>query len=82
MEYAIVTLKLGEKKYDLELPRYMLIGELEAKVLGLLKQQYPVEFLPIQKLRFLSNGKVLEGKNNLDYYQVCSGAVLEGIVSK
>lgn len=80
MEYAIVTILVKNHKYDLELPRFMVISELQDKVLGLFKQQFQELFSDVFKIRFLYDGKALNEDKTLDYYQICSGNIIETIV--
>lgn len=79
MEYAIITLNINGYSFDLELPRFMKIDDMQYQIRLLLNQEISDEFCNCSKIMLLYNGKVLAGSKDLASYKICTGDILEGI---
>lgn len=78
-DYAIITLNIGGYTIDMELPRFMKIGDMQQQMLLLLGQNIPSLVGNHSKILLLYNGKVLDEAKDMAFYKICTGAILEGI---
>lgn len=79
MEYAIITLNINGRSIDMELPRFMIIGDMQQQIRLVLDQNNPGAFNECTKIKLLYNGKVLDDSRDLASYKICSGDILEGL---
>lgn len=77
---VIVTLIIGSKKLDMELPAFLPITDVNARILETLRALYPQAYGGCTAICLRESGTTLAGNRTLAAYGIWDGAVLQGDV--
>lgn len=77
---VIVTLIVGSKRLDMEMPTFLPIGEVNARILETLRTLYPQVYGDCTAIRLCDRGTPLADIRTLASYGIWDGAVLQGSV--
>ena len=76
----IVTLIIGSKKLDMELPAFLPITDVNARILETLRALYPQAYGGCTAICLRECGTTLAGNRTLASYGIWDGTVLQGDV--
>lgn len=77
---VIVTLAIGSKKLDMELPAFLPITDVNARILETLRALYPQVYGGCTAICLCEGGTTLAGNRTLASYGIWDGTVLQGDV--
>lgn len=77
----IVTLIIGSKKLDMELPTFLPITDVNTRILETLRAIYPQVYGGCTAIRLCECGTTLAGNKTLASYGIWDGAVLRGDIA-
>ena len=75
---VIVTLLIGSKKLDMELPAFLLITDVNARILETLRALYPQAYGGCTAICLRECGTTLAGNRTLASYGIWDGTILQG----
>ena len=78
---VIVTLIIGSKKLDMELPAFLPITDVNVRILETLRAIYPQVYGACTAIRLCERGTTLAGNKTLASYGIWDGAVLRGDIA-
>lgn len=78
---VIVTLIIGSKKLDMELPAFLPITDVNARILETLRALYPQAYGGCTAICLRERGTALAGNKTLASYGIWDGAVLRGDIA-
>ena len=74
----IVTLIIGSKKLDMELPAFLPITDVSARILETLRALYPQAYGGCTAICLRECGTTLAGNRTLASYGIWDGTILQG----
>ena len=74
----IVTLIIGSKKLDMELPAFLPIADVKARILETLRALYPQVYGGCTEICLRECGTTLTGNRTLASYGIWDGTILQG----
>ncbi len=74
---VIVTLTIGEEQLDVELPAFLPVAEVNARVLEMLRALYPQIYGSCAAIRLCSHGAPIAGTRTLASCGLWDGASLQ-----
>lgn len=75
---VIVTLIIGSKRLDMELPAFLPIADVNARILETLRALYPQVYGGCSAICLRDHGTTLAGNRTLASYGIWDGAILQG----